>query len=104
MDCPITEACSYAKISTVCYYENIKKDPELANEFKQLRDKPVLAARKSVVNGMKKDPALALKYLERKRNNEFNTRQVSDTRVLTGEMSEEQRKRVDQILKDNKRK
>lgn len=67
LDCTINEACFYAGIAKQTYYNWTEADPELLDRLTALRNKPVLIARQSVVTGMQRDPALALKYLERKR-------------------------------------
>ena len=74
LDCSINEACFYADISKVTYYNWIEKKPELLNRFEALREKPVLLARQTVVQAVKTNPDIALKYLERKKKAEFSTR------------------------------
>jgi len=74
LDATVGEACFYADISRTTYYEWIKNNPELADKFERLREKPVLLARESVVKALKTDPELSLKYLERKRRSEFATK------------------------------
>ena len=54
--------------------------PEDAEEKRLMKQNPFLVARKSVLNTMKIDGELALKYLERKKKLEFSLRQE-----LTGE-------------------
>ena len=75
LDCTVSEACFYAWISRETYYTFIKKYPEYADRFEALRNKPVLLARQELVKGMKWNPEMALKYLERKRKNEFSLKQ-----------------------------
>lgn len=74
MDCPVSEACLYAGISRTTYYEWIKLNPELANRFEELRDKPVLKARSTIVQGLD-NVGTAQWYIERKRKAEFTSRQ-----------------------------
>lgn len=69
-DATVEEACLYADISRSTYYDNIKLRPELVDRFEELRERPVLLARQTVVNSLK-DPANAFKYLEKKRKKEF---------------------------------
>lgn len=69
--CPTTEACSFAGISRDCYYDFIKKYPEFADRFDDLKQKPILEARDTVVRNIKTNPELAFRYLERKRPKEF---------------------------------
>lgn len=43
-------------------------------EKEQWKQNPFLHARKSIFKGIKKDPDLALKFMERKKKDEFSTR------------------------------
>lgn len=74
LDATVTEACFYAGISRDTYYRHTKEDKELSDRFEALRSNPVMLARQSVVAGIKTDPDLALKYLERKNKAEFSLR------------------------------
>lgn len=74
IDATVEEACFYAGINKTTYYDWQKKYPKLANELEQLRHTPVLTARQTVINAIKTNPEMALKYLERKRKREFGTR------------------------------
>lgn len=74
IDCTVEEACYYADISTSTYHNYVTESPKLLDRFNALRNKPVLTAREEVVKGMKNNPELALKYLERKRKAEFSLR------------------------------
>lgn len=69
--CPTTEACSFAGISRDTYYYFIDKYPQFADRFNDLKQKPILEARNTVVKAIKTNPELAFKYLERKRSKEF---------------------------------
>lgn len=77
MDGAIMEACAYAGIT----YEQYKYFNEIHPEFstvKQLcNELPTLQARQEVVKGIANDKEFALKYLERKRKNEFSLRTES---------------------------
>lgn len=72
MDCSIDEVCFYAGISVQTYYNWIKKNPELLERLEQLRQKPFILARKTIISGIQENPELALKYMERKRKSEFS--------------------------------
>ena len=76
-DATVEEACSYAEIAKQTYYTFIKSHPKILDEFQAQREKPVLIARQSVINKMKEDGHLALKYLERKKKDEFSLRSES---------------------------
>lgn len=66
-------ACFYAEISEQTYYNWVKSFPELKEKFERLRQKPVLKAYQAIAKGLD-NPELALKYLERKRKDEFSVR------------------------------
>ncbi len=77
MDAAIMEACAYAGIT----YEQYKYFNEIHPDFstvKQLcNELPTLQARQEVVKGIANDKEFALKYLERKKKNEFSLRTES---------------------------
>ncbi len=101
IDATVGEACFYADISVKVYYNWIKGRPGLSERFTALRNKPVLTARQTVANAIQNDSDLALKYLERKRKDEFSTKSILTGEVLTGEMTQNHKKRVEQILREN---
>lgn len=74
LDCTDEEACFYGDISTSALYEYQKKHPEFLERKKRFKQRPVFAARKSVVEALSESPTLALQYLERKRKSEFAVR------------------------------
>lgn len=74
LDCTIEEMCFYAGISKQTYYDYLKADPELSDRLAALREEPVLHARQTIVNALKKNPQTAAWYLERKRKKEFAER------------------------------
>lgn len=67
----IEEACFNANISKQTFYNWKDENPELFDRFEQLRQAPILKARKCVVNALEKNPTLAMRYLERKLKSEF---------------------------------
>lgn len=73
LDGSVEEACFYAGISRETYYQWIKADQSLSDRFEALRNKPVLKARKTVVDSLA-NPDYAFRYLERKKKDEFSTR------------------------------
>ena len=75
LDCTVSEACFYAWVSREAYYNFLERYPEYVDRFKALRNKPVLLARQELIKGIKWSPEMALKYLERKRKNEFSLKQ-----------------------------
>lgn len=90
--CTDAEACLHAWVSDTALYNYQNKNKEFVVKKNQLREKPVLLARKTVIQGfvwwsykmIKKwkeiditlppNPDIALKYLERKKKDEFSTR------------------------------
>lgn len=93
-DSTIGEACFYAGISRQTYYTWMEANPDLLDRFEELRNTPVLAARKKVINAINTDTDTAQWYLERKRKSEFAARTEhtgpggKDLIPLTGEQEE----------------
>ena len=79
--CTDAEACLYADIHPDTLYEYQKKNPKYSEQKKTLKSNPVLIARKTVVEALKDNPQLALRYLERKRSDEFSFKQTIDQNV-----------------------
>jgi len=75
IDATIKEACFYADISPQTYYNWIETRPELLERLNALREKPVLQARQTIADNLKNDPKVAQWYLERKRKDEFSSKQ-----------------------------
>lgn len=69
------EACFYAGISKQTLYDFEKKNPKFSDRKTQLKERPILLARQTVIKGIQKDPDLALKFLERRKKEEFSLRQ-----------------------------
>ena len=78
LGCTDLEACFYADIGTSTLYKYQEKNPEFAERKAALKEKPVLQARQSVISNMKEDGNLALKYLERKKKDEFSLKSEVD--------------------------
>lgn len=74
LDCTVSEALFYAGIKADAYYDFIKKNPEYADKFASLRNRPVLLARQTVVNKLSENYSNAMDYLSRKAKKEFSTR------------------------------
>lgn len=80
LGCTDEEACLYADIGTSTLYDYQKANPKFSEQKELLKQRPVLLARQSVIRGFAEDSNLALKFLERKKKDEFSLRQE-----LTGE-------------------
>lgn len=74
LGCSDEEACLLANISPQTLYNHQKENPGFLEHKEQLKKTPVLEARMIIVEGMKKNPKLALKFLERKAKAEFAPR------------------------------
>ena len=74
LGCTDLEATLYAKISPATLYLFQEKNKEFSERKAQLKETPILKARASVINAMVNNPELALKYLERKKKDEFSLR------------------------------
>lgn len=80
--CTDIEACLWADIATPTLYVYQEKNPEFLERKKALKETPILLARKTVVNAIKKgDRTTAMQYLERKKKEEFSTKVENDLRV-----------------------
>lgn len=81
--CTDEEACFYAGISKPTLYEYCQANPEFANRKEALKKKPVLLAKKNIMEAMDAEYNADSKsrletsrwYLERKAKDEFSTRQ-----------------------------
>ncbi|MAH46255.1 hypothetical protein CMI37_10520 [Candidatus Pacearchaeota archaeon] len=73
LDASVAEIAFYAGISRETYYQIIKKDKTFSDRIEALRNKPVLKARQTIVQGLDQ-PDTARWFLERKRKAEFSHR------------------------------
>jgi len=71
IDASVSEACFFANISRDTYYRWVKENQELSDRFEALRNKPILKARKAVVDKLDESYQNAMDYLKRKRKKEF---------------------------------
>lgn len=78
LGCTDLEACLFADIGKSTLYDYQDENPEFAERKARLKENPVLLARKSVVEALEGDPDLALKFLERKKKDEFSVKQVQE--------------------------
>lgn len=81
IDATIEEACFYADIDPSTYYRWKKSSPKQCEQLEALRNTPILAARQTLASAVKADPQIALKYLERKRKDEFSLKTEQDVSV-----------------------
>jgi len=83
LGCSDAEACLYAGIHPDTLYEYQKQNPTYSEEKEMYKSNPFLLARKSVVTSLMKDPNLALKFLERRKSDEFSLRKTVDQNVTS---------------------
>jgi len=84
IDGSVEEACYYANITRQTYYNWIKDNPKLKEEFDRLRNRPVLKARQEVMKGLN-CYSNAMDYLKRKKIKEFGDRLVVDNNIKINE-------------------
>lgn len=75
LGCTDEEACFYAEISRQTLQNYQEKNPDFIDRKEQLKQNPFLLARRSIVSGISENPETALKYMERKKKDEFGTKQ-----------------------------
>lgn len=81
LGCSDVEACLNADISTSSLYNYQNANPKFLERKQVLKETPVFIARESVIRDMKEDGALALKYLERKKKDEFSLKSEVDLKA-----------------------
>lgn len=94
LDVTVEEACLYAGISKDTYYRKLKEDEAFSDEMEQSRMYVTMLARRSVITHMEKDGALALKYLERKRRDEFSLQYRQSPEMQKIDLAAEARARL----------
>ena len=73
LGCSDEEAASFAEIAVSTIYNYQKKNPDFLEWKQQLKEKPILKARNTVVKSLD-DPKIALEYLKAKKKDEFGQR------------------------------
>lgn len=81
LGCSDNEACLHAGIAPKTLYNYQEKNPEFLQRKQLLKDSPIFLARQSVLKGLKNDPDLALKFLERRKKDEFSVKSETDINV-----------------------
>lgn len=70
LDGSIEEMAYYAGVHRDTLYGWLQDDKEFSDRIQELRERPVLKARQTVIKALD-DPLSAFKYLEKKRRKEF---------------------------------
>lgn len=76
--CTLHEACLHAVTPYTTVIDYVNKDDEVRNKIERMQNVPILKARKSLLGGIETSPELALKFLERKKKDEFSLRSETD--------------------------
>jgi hypothetical protein len=82
--CSDLEACLAADISQQTLYNYQAANPSFLERKQRLKENPIMVARQSVYTSMRDNGELALKYLERKKKDEFSLKRevdINDTTV-----------------------
>lgn len=67
----IEEIAFWAGIHRATLYRWMDEDKDLSDRIEELREKPILLARQTVIKNLSVDANMAFKYLERKKKDEF---------------------------------
>lgn len=82
--CTDVEACLVAGINKATLYRYQNEHPDFIERKETLKKTPTYRARLTVVNDIATNPDMAMKYLERKENTEFSTKQdINNTHTFT---------------------
>ena len=101
LGCTDTEACFYADISPASLYNYQKDNPEFLEKKEAWKESPVFTARQTVIASLSSDPEIAFKYLERKRKDEFSTKQEIEQTNLTAPLDLESIKKIDELMRND---
>jgi hypothetical protein len=106
LGCTDLEACFYADIGKTTLYNYQKENPKFVERKERLKENPTLIARTTVVREIAEKGDLALKYLERKCQDEFSTKQdlnvggQKDNPIITTQLTPEQLSQAITQIKD----
>lgn len=74
------EACKQSRIPYTTVIKYKKDNEDVCRQLDALEDYAVVIAKMTLMKGIKEDPNLALKYLERVRRNEFSLKTEQDSK------------------------
>lgn len=95
LGCTDKEACVLADIAPSTLYNYQEANPEFLERKEQLKEKPILKARKTVVDSLEGDVNSAWKYLERK-DKSLNPKPETEVHVEKLQINDEQ---FDQLIR-----
>jgi len=102
----VKEALFYADISKDMYYEFLKRKPEFSDRFSDLRVKPILLARMTVVKALSNSNnyKFAFRFLQVRKRDEFGTNPTPYKFEETKKLSDERKAKIMERLEKWKKK
>lgn len=98
----IKQACVYADISHDTYYNWIKKNPKLSEEFEKQREKLPLKAKNNIAKGINDgDIPLSERYLAKKEPEEYGNKIQLDINQSVNEKDKQALEEFHKALKEN---
>lgn len=98
-DSTVEEACIFAGIPVRTYYDFLTKHPDFSHTVELLRNVPVMIARRTVVNGVVTSQDSAMRYLEKKRKDEFSSKvDLGGGIKLTHDVTPEAAEAIDNVF------
>lgn len=82
LGCTDLEATLYAGIAPATLYNHQEKDKKFLERKTQLKETPILKARATVIRSLESNPELAMKFLERRKKDEFSLRRENDVTLI----------------------
>lgn len=101
LDMPVSKAVQICGITEKTFYTWIKEDERVAQRMRTAKAFATQLARRSVINQMATDGALALKYLERKEKDEFSTKNIVKTEAATSELDPDEKEELKKLFQQN---
>ena len=78
LGCSDKDASFFSGISPAALSDFLKKNPDISERKEELKTKVVLKAKQELIKGFENNPEICLKYLERKRKDEYSTKTETD--------------------------
>ena len=92
------EACIFAGIGRQTLYDYCKKNPEFSDRKEGLKMMPTINAKRTIAKAVQKDPAMALKYLERKERDEWAPPTVKQDIKVTSDLEDKTDEQLDEEI------
>lgn len=98
VDCTVQEACIFSGISRSALFRYSRANPDFETKKERWKTKLVLLARIEVIKGLRGNPDLAFKFLERKLPEEFGRRRTVANPDMRTKESEEYREGLRRLI------